>query len=111
MQSQAGFAQAQVEPPSPVYAPQRRPADAQAQSVQNTTPSPAQSMGSPANTNVTELADYQKPTTRAPSHTPVENDAINDLRQELKSLRDVLEFQVSGLIQQEKQRSHPCKPT
>ena len=33
--------------------------------------------------------------------------AINEMRQELSSLRNVLQFQVAGLIQQDKKRNHP----
>lgn len=36
-----------------------------------------------------------------------ESSAIQDIREELKSLRDVLEFQVSGLLKQESRRTHP----
>ena len=55
--------------------------------------------------NVTSMANFQKTQPKAPAG----NEAIDDIRQELKSLRDVLEFQVSGLIKQEKQRSHPLQ--
>ncbi|MFT4993447.1 MAG: flagellar biosynthesis protein FlhF, partial [Paraglaciecola sp.] len=33
--------------------------------------------------------------------------ALNEMRQELSSLRNVLQFQVAGLIQQDKKRNHP----
>ena len=48
-----------------------------------------------------------KPRTTAPA--PVSNDhkAINELRQELSSLRNVLQFQVAGLVQQNNRRNHP----
>lgn len=36
-----------------------------------------------------------------------DNKAMDDIRNELKSLRNVLEFQVSGLLKQENQRTHP----
>jgi flagellar biosynthesis protein FlhF len=36
-----------------------------------------------------------------------EQQGINEIRQELASLRNVLQFQVSGLLQQQKQRNHP----
>ncbi len=66
--------------------------------------STAQSAGyDNSNENVAALTDYKKPVT----DDSMPAGAMNDIRQELKSLRDVLEFQVSGLLQQEKQRSHP----
>lgn len=37
----------------------------------------------------------------------VENSAMEDIKQELISLRNVLEFQVSGLLKQEHRRAHP----
>jgi flagellar biosynthesis protein FlhF len=36
-----------------------------------------------------------------------QEDALKEMRQELSSLRQILQFQVSGLIQQEKNRKHP----
>ncbi|MGY0581949.1 MAG: flagellar biosynthesis protein FlhF [Paraglaciecola chathamensis] len=36
-----------------------------------------------------------------------QQDALNEMRQELASLRNVLQFQVAGLIQQDKGRNHP----
>ncbi|MFT2091379.1 flagellar biosynthesis protein FlhF [Paraglaciecola sp. 2405UD69-4] len=36
-----------------------------------------------------------------------QTDALADMRKELSSLRNILQFQVSGLIAQEKQRQHP----
>jgi flagellar biosynthesis protein FlhF len=36
-----------------------------------------------------------------------QQDAIKEMRQELSSLRHILQFQVSGLIEQEKNRKHP----
>jgi len=41
------------------------------------------------------------------SHAPQQNDALNEMRQELASLRNVLQFQVAGLLQQDKGRNHP----
>lgn len=38
---------------------------------------------------------------------PQQEDALNEMRQELASLRNVLQFQVAGLIQQDKSRNHP----
>lgn len=56
--------------------------------------------------NVTAMSAH---TNRDLPQEPVSNSAMDDIRQELKSLRDVLEFQVSGLINQEKKRSHPLQ--
>ncbi|UAA38154.1 flagellar biosynthesis protein FlhF [Paraneptunicella aestuarii] len=56
--------------------------------------------------NVTAMSAHTK---RDLPQEPVSNSAMDDIRQELKSLRDVLEFQVSGLINQEKKRSHPLQ--
>ncbi|MFT6988387.1 MAG: flagellar biosynthesis protein FlhF [Paraglaciecola sp.] len=36
-----------------------------------------------------------------------QQDALKEMRQELSSLRHILQFQVSGLIEQEKNRKHP----
>jgi len=36
-----------------------------------------------------------------------QQDALKEMRQELSSLRQILQFQVSGLIEQEKNRKHP----
>jgi flagellar biosynthesis protein FlhF len=36
-----------------------------------------------------------------------QNNALNEMRQELSSLRNVLQFQVAGLIEQNNARSHP----
>ena len=36
-----------------------------------------------------------------------QQDALQEMRQELSSLRQILQFQVSGLIEQEKNRKHP----
>lgn len=38
---------------------------------------------------------------------PQQQDALKEMRQELSSLRHILQFQVSGLIEQEKNRKHP----
>jgi flagellar biosynthesis protein FlhF len=50
----------------------------------------------------------------ASSHAPYssqpnnqQQDALKEMRQELSSLRHILQFQVSGLIEQEKNRKHP----
>lgn len=45
------------------------------------------------------------------SKNPIRHDdkTMDDIRHELKSLRNVLQFQVSGLLQKENQRSHPLR--
>ena len=40
-------------------------------------------------------------------HDKQQQDALKEMRQELSSLRHILQFQVSGLIEQEKNRKHP----
>jgi flagellar biosynthesis protein FlhF len=48
--------------------------------------------------------------TSSTSPSPQNNqqqDALKEMRQELSSLRHILQFQVSGLIEQEKNRKHP----
>ncbi|MFQ3189031.1 MAG: flagellar biosynthesis protein FlhF [Paraglaciecola sp.] len=40
-------------------------------------------------------------------HNTQQQDALKEMRQELSSLRHILQFQVSGLIEQEKNRKHP----
>lgn len=40
-------------------------------------------------------------------HNNQQQDALQEMRQELSSLRHILQFQVSGLIEQEKNRKHP----
>ena len=50
---------------------------------------------------------YQQEQTEAPRVAPVDNAAIDDIRKELKSLRNVLQYQVSGLMEQENRRAHP----
>lgn len=40
-------------------------------------------------------------------NVPHQQDALNEMRQELASLRNVLQFQVAGLLQQDKGRNHP----
>ncbi|QHJ13612.1 Flagellar biosynthesis protein FlhF [Paraglaciecola mesophila] len=47
-----------------------------------------------------------RPTQARTANEP-QQDALNEMRQELASLRNVLQFQVAGLIQQDKGRSHP----
>ncbi len=39
--------------------------------------------------------------------TPQEHSALKEMRQELSSLRNILQFQISGLINQENNRKHP----
>lgn len=41
--------------------------------------------------------------------TPVVSNEIGELRKELQSLRNVLQFQVSGLLEQDKERRHPLQ--
>jgi len=41
------------------------------------------------------------------SENNLQQDALKEMRQELSSLRQILQFQVSGLISQEKNRKHP----
>ena len=43
----------------------------------------------------------------AAQQTNQQQDALKEMRQELSSLRHILQFQVSGLIAQEKRRKHP----
>ncbi|MEO9945537.1 flagellar biosynthesis protein FlhF [Paraglaciecola sp.] len=59
-----------------------------------------------------EAYQPQESTPKSPSRTEkqrpnYQNDALSEMRQELSSLRNILQFQVSGLIAQEKQRQHP----
>ncbi|MFT4938287.1 MAG: flagellar biosynthesis protein FlhF [Paraglaciecola sp.] len=60
-------------------------------------------------TPVNKIAD----TNRSPAKphqangTSTDNHAINELREELSSLRNVLQFQVGGLIEQNSKRNHP----
>lgn len=42
-----------------------------------------------------------------PQRASDDSRAINEMRQELSSLRNVLQFQVAGLIKQDKKRNHP----
>ena len=42
-----------------------------------------------------------------PQRVSDDSKAINEMRQELSSLRNVLQFQVAGLIKQDKKRNHP----
>ena len=44
---------------------------------------------------------------RLKNEEEISSSAINDIRNELNSLRNVLQFQVSGLIKQERQRANP----
>ncbi|MCV2883188.1 flagellar biosynthesis protein FlhF [Aestuariibacter sp. AA17] len=44
---------------------------------------------------------------KAAQSTPQDAQLMRDIRNELKSLRNVLQFQVSGLFEQEKKRAHP----
>lgn len=49
---------------------------------------------------------YVKPSVSQPIDNQQQN-ALNEMRQELSSLRKILQFQVSGLIEQDKNRKHP----
>lgn len=85
LEKQAGHSEADAisemqAPSAPVTAPAAKPQAAQAQ---------------PAAAPVAQESSNEK--------------AIDELRQELQSLRNVLEFQVSGLMRQEQQRSHPLQ--
>lgn len=48
-----------------------------------------------------------QPDTRQVRDDTTDSTSMEDIRQELKSLRNVLEFQVSGLLKQENRRTHP----
>lgn len=50
---------------------------------------------------------YNREMVNPVNEAPVNNAAIEDIRKELKSLRNVLQFQVSGLMEQENRRAHP----
>ena len=61
-----------------------------------------------------DVKPLSKTQTQTYSNNPVtaqsnnqEQDALKEMRQELSSLRHILQFQVSGLIKQEKNRKHP----
>lgn len=67
-----------------------------------------------ANKKTDAIEAYQPQEQKKQSPSPIEkqrptyqNDALSEMRQELSSLRNILQFQVSGLIAQEKQRQHP----
>lgn len=62
--------------------------------------------------SVAAQASPQKAAQPAPASPAVaprqpDNKGMDDIRQELQSLRNVLEFQVSGLLKQERQQSRP----
>jgi flagellar biosynthesis protein FlhF len=64
--------------------------------------------------NKTQPQAYSDSAIPAPSSEPSasqqnnqQQDALKEMRQELSSLRHILQFQVSGLIEQEKNRKHP----
>ena len=59
----------------------------------------------PAKAAPPPVAATQEP--EAATQTDVSDDAIEELRAELKSLRNVLEYQVSGLLTQQRRGSHP----
>ena len=45
----------------------------------------------------------------SPANDSTQQNALREMRQELSSLRNILQFQVSGLIEQEKNRKHPLQ--
>lgn len=61
--------------------------------------------------DVKPVSEAQPQTYSSQRVTPQQNnhqhDALKEMRQELSSLRHILQFQVSGLIEQEKHRKHP----
>ena len=64
--------------------------------------------------SVAQAQVYSGSAIPASSHAPYssqqnnqQQDALKEMRQELSSLRHILQFQVSGLIEQEKNRKHP----
>jgi len=89
-------------PATPVYSPNHRSLSRTASSQNHSAVIPQPETQAD---NVASMANFQK----SQSEVNQGSEAIDDIRQELKSLRDVLEFQVSGLIKQEKQRSHPLQ--
>ena len=62
-------------------------------------------------TDVKPVADAQPQVYSNATNTAEQNNqqqnALKEMRQELSSLRHILQFQVSGLIEQEKHRKHP----
>ena len=72
-----------------------------------------QSQSAPASQikDVKHLSATKPPIYEASSVTAPQNnqqqDALKEMRQELSSLRHILQFQISGLIEQEKNRKHP----
>ena len=67
--------------------------------------------GGQATVTPISAASEGRPTGQAEAGGKSDNNdsAITHIHQELKSLRDVLEFQISGLVKQERQRSHPLQ--
>ena len=58
-----------------------------------------------ASQRTTTQSEARQPQARSVNEP--QQDALNEMRQELASLRNVLQFQVAGLIQQDKGRNHP----
>ncbi len=54
-----------------------------------------------------ELTSYKPSLTSHENGQSQQNQALKDMRKELSSLRNILQFQVSGLIAQENNRKHP----
>ncbi len=57
--------------------------------------------------NVTSQSQRQTQAQPQVPNVSHQQDALNEMRQELASLRNVLQFQVAGLLQQDKGRNHP----
>ncbi len=64
-----------------------------------------QSIVAPLKTNSHSSPELVKQA--VPQRASDDSKAINEMRQELSSLRNVLQFQVAGLIKQDKKRNHP----
>ena len=59
------------------------------------------------NSSVNVQANNQQHNQQNNQQNNQQQDALKEMRQELSSLRNILQFQVSGLIEQEKNRKHP----
>ena len=71
----------------------------------------SQSVNPTQNKDVKQVSEKQQQVyssrPAAAQQTNQQQDALKEMRQELSSLRHILQFQVSGLIAQEKRRKHP----
>ncbi len=75
---------------------------------QVSTRSPFNTQENSQQNNLQNSQQYSQPNNLQNSHQDNhQKDAIKEMRQELSSLRHILQFQVSGLIEQEKNRKHP----